>query len=101
MNIPKDNIIDIALFLKEPLDILNFSCISKQIRDVGIFKNINIINYLTEIKEQLASIQQDGCAIKYIKEPSEKVQMVAVQQNGWAIQFIKNPSEKVQLAAVK
>ena len=50
---------------------------------------------------QIAAVQQDGDAIQYIKNPSEKIQMAAVQQNGYAIQSIKNPSEEVQMVAVQ
>lgn len=49
---------------------------------------------------QLAAIQKDTNAIKYIKNPSEAVQLAAVKKNGWSIQHIKNPSEEVQLAAI-
>ena len=49
---------------------------------------------------QLAAVQQDGHAIKYIKNPSLAVQLAAVQQDGRAIQHIENPTEAVQLVAV-
>ena len=51
--------------------------------------------------EQLAAIEQNGYAIRYIEKPSEQLQLVAVKQDGLAIVDIKNPSEQVQLAAVK
>jgi len=51
-------------------------------------------------KVQLAAVSKNGYAIKYIKNPSEKVQITAVSKNGYVIEFIKNPSEKVQLAAI-
>jgi len=49
----------------------------------------------------MAAVQEDGYAIQYITNPSEKVQMAAVKQNGLAIKHITNPSEEVQMAAVK
>ena len=52
-------------------------------------------------REQIDMVEQDGCAIAYIKNPSEAVQLAAVSQKGDAIYYIKNPSEAVQLAAVK
>ena len=54
--------------------------------------------------DQVAAVNQNGYAIHYIKNPSEKVQLAAVNQNGNAIyNIIKkgiNPSEDIQLAAV-
>ncbi len=44
--------------------------------------------------------EQNGYAIRNIKNPSEKAKLAAVKQNGKAILFINNPSEEVQLAAV-
>jgi len=38
--------------------------------------------------------------IEYIKDPSEAEQLATVNQNGLAIRYIENPSEEVQLAAV-
>ena len=51
--------------------------------------------------EQLAAVEQNGFAIKYIKNPSEQMQLSAVKQDGWAIRYINSPSEQVQLAAVR
>ena len=51
--------------------------------------------------EQLAAVEQNGYAIRYIEKPSEQLQLVAVKQDGLAIGFINNPSEQVQLAAVR
>ena len=50
---------------------------------------------------QLASVKQDGYDLRFIKKPSEKVQLAAVNQNGYAVDYIKKPSDKVQLFAVK
>ena len=69
----------------------------------AIKQNGYAIRYIENPSEkvQLAAVKQDGYSIEFIKNPSEKVQLAAVKQDGWAIQYIKNPSEKVQLAAVK
>ena len=47
------------------------------------------------------AVQENGCAIQYIKEPSEEVGRLAVQENGCAIQYIKEPSEEVRRLAVQ
>ena len=52
-------------------------------------------------KAQLEAVKQNGYAIDWIDNPSEKVQLEAVKQDGYAIYFIDNPSEEVQLEAVK
>ena len=49
----------------------------------------------------IESVVSDGKAIKYIKNPSEKLKEIAVKQNGNAIKYIKNPSEKLKELAVK
>ena len=46
-------------------------------------------------------VQQYGCAIEYIKEPSEEVRRLAVQQYGYVIMYIKEPSEEVRRLAVQ
>jgi hypothetical protein len=44
---------------------------------------------------QLAAVNQNGWAIQYIKNPSEKVQITAVNENSSAIHYIKNPYPSV------
>lgn len=51
--------------------------------------------------KQIATVKEDGSAIKYIKKPSEKVQLEAVNTDGTAIRYIENPIEEVQLAALR
>ena len=53
------------------------------------------------LEYQIAAVTKFGCAIEYIKDPSESVQLAAVTQCGYAIKYITNPIEAVQLAAVK
>lgn len=52
-------------------------------------------------KIQKLAVNQDGYAIQFIDSPSEKIQKLAVNQSGCAIQFIKSSSEKIQKLAVK
>ena len=49
---------------------------------------------------QLAVVNQNGNAIRYVTNPSEEVQLAAVNKDGWAIGHIEDPSEAVKLAAV-
>ena len=44
---------------------------------------------------QLDAVRYDGCAIQWIKNPSEELQLEAVKQNADVIQYIKNPTHKV------
>ena len=73
--------------------------------DSKILKNKDDIdNYFTsedKEKAQLAAVEKNPWAIKYIENPSEKVQTAAVVKKPSAIQDIENPSEKVQLIAVE
>ena len=45
----------------------------------------------------LEKVQQNGYAIRFIKNPSMEIQLAAVQQDWRVIQFIKKPSEEIQL----
>ena len=49
----------------------------------------------------LAAVEQNGYAIRHIKNPSEEVQLAAVKKNGHIIRFIKETSELVNLEAVR
>jgi hypothetical protein len=48
---------------------------------------------------QLAAVQQNGFAIRWIERPSEAVQLAAVQQDGFAIHHIENPSDTTIMCA--
>ena len=50
-------------------------------------------------QQNLAVVQQDGCAIQFIKNPSEAVQLAAIYRNADAIKYIKNPSISIQMMA--
>ena len=67
---------------------------------IDIFENKTDINDMSD-EEQLAAVNRNGDAIRFIKNPSPEVQLAAVKQRGLAIEYIKNPSPEVQLAAVK
>jgi len=70
-------------------------------------KDGDAIRYIANPIEavQLAAVKQNGDAIRHIIKKfgtaSEEVQLAAVRRDGWAIYHITNPSEAVQLAAVK
>ena len=49
---------------------------------------------------QLKAVQNNGYAIRLIKNPSEKLKIAAVRQNASVIQFMDDPSERVQYEAV-
>ena len=69
--------------------------------EITLTKEINKKELLKNENFLLEAVKQYGCAIKFIKNPSEEMKLEAVKQDGWAIKFIKNPSEAVQMAAVK
>lgn len=52
-------------------------------------------------KKHLWEVMKNGCAIRFIKNPSEAVQLKAVTTTFYAIRYIQQPSEAVQLAAVR
>ena len=39
--------------------------------------------------DKLAAVQQDGCAIRYIANPSEAVMLAAVKRDACAIRYFK------------
>jgi len=57
-------------------------------------------NNLSE-QEQLEAVQQDGCIIKHISNPTNRVQLAAVHQNSYSIRYISAPLEQIQLSAIK
>lgn len=57
--------------------------------------------YTSSEEEQIKQVQDNGCYIRYIKEPIEKVKLEAIKQNGYVIQYIENPTKEMQLLAVK
>jgi len=61
-------------------------------------KKVEIVNYLGD--EALAAINQNGYALKYVKEQTTKICLAAVSKDGDALQFVKKQTEKICLAAV-
>lgn len=58
------------------------------------------INFESE-EIQLKIVEQEGCMIKYITNPSEKVKRVAIEDDVFAIEYIDELSEELQLLAVQ
>lgn len=109
-NIPCDLLLILAREL-DPEDYLNFSAVSKKIRnclktgkysqaEIEDAKNF-ILQQKKKLKEMLDVVRKDPFAIKNFPNAPEKVKLAAVQLNGEAIRYISNPSEAVKLAAVK
>ena len=49
---------------------------------------------------QLKAVKENGYAIKYIINPTEKVQLKAIKRNLFSIQYIRNPSKEAQKLAI-
>ena len=49
----------------------------------------------------LAAVEQDGYALKYIKEQTEKICLAAAKRNGRALEYVNEQTEKICLAAVE
>lgn len=52
-------------------------------------------------EEQIATLQEDGLLIEYIRYQKEAVKQAAVQQNGMALVFIKKPSIDTLILAAR
>ena len=76
---------------------------SEQKQLAAVELNSRAIRYIRNPSEevQLAAAEKDSSVIHFIDNPSEQVQLAAVNQSGLVIEFIDNPSEQVQLAAIK
>jgi hypothetical protein len=76
---------------------------SEEIQKLAVQQNGCVIQYIDNPskKIQRLAMRQNGCAIQYINGPSKKIQKLAVQQNGCAIQYIDEPSEEIQMLAVQ
>ena len=77
---------------------LDANFVKKMVQQNGL-----AIKYMKESSEEVRrlAVQQNGHVIMYIKEPSEEVRRLAVQQNGHVIMYIKEPSEEVRRLAVQ
>ena len=49
----------------------------------------------------LEAVKQDGYALKYVKQQTDKVCLESVKQNGLALQFVKEQTEELCLEAVR
>ncbi len=54
-----------------------------------------------EGEEALAAVQQDGYALRYVNNQTERICLAAVQQDGNALQYVNNQTEAICLAAVQ
>ncbi len=43
----------------------------------------------------LNAVNQNGHALKYVKEQTEEICLKAVKQNGFALQYVKEPTEQI------
>ena len=49
----------------------------------------------------LQKVQQNGCALQFVKEQTYELCLAAVQKNGWALKFVKEQTYELCLAAVQ
>jgi len=47
------------------------------------------------------AVQEDGYALRFIKEQTEELCKLAIQQNSWALQFVKEQTEELCKLALK
>ena len=52
-------------------------------------------------KEALEAVKQNGYALLFVKEQTEKICLEAVKQNGLALQYVAKQTKKICLKAVK
>jgi len=60
-----------------------------------------IFSEITELSAAIKAVEQNGYALRYVKDQSEAVCLKAVEQNGYALQFVKDQSEAVCIKAVE
>ena len=49
----------------------------------------------------LAAVQEDGYALKFVKEQTPEICLAAVQQDGYALKFVKEQTPEICFAAIK
>ena len=49
----------------------------------------------------LAAVQNDGYALRYVKDQTAEIALAAVQADGEALRYVKDQTEAVALAAVQ
>ena len=49
----------------------------------------------------IKAVENDGYALRYVKDQSEAVCLKAVERNGYALRYVKDQSEAVCLKAVE
>ena len=56
--------------------------------------------YFTE-EESLKAVEQNGCALKYVKEQTEVICNKAVEQTGYALKYVREQTEAICNKAVE
>ena len=51
--------------------------------------------------DALKAVEQNGDALRYVKEQTEAICLKAVEQNGYALQYVKEQTEAICLKAVE
>src|SRR3990167_9047465 len=52
-------------------------------------------------KQCLRAVEQNGYALRYVKEQTEAICLEAVKQDGYVLQYVKEQTEAICLEAVK
>ena len=52
-------------------------------------------------KEALAKVEQDGCALQYVKKQTEAICLAAVKQDGDALPYVEKQTKAICLSAVE
>ena len=52
------------------------------------------------VEESLAAVNQDGLALRHVKEQTPEICMVAVTENGDALRYVKKQTPEICRAAV-
>ena len=56
---------------------------------------------IIDVGAALKAVEQNGCALRYVKDQTEAVCLKAVEQYGYALQYVKDQTEAVCLKAVE
>ena len=62
----------------------------------GTFDSGNIdLSLLDDERVALAAVQQDGLALKHVKNQTLEICLAAVQQNGFALEFVRDKTPEI------
>jgi hypothetical protein len=67
---------------------------------------VNLSGIIGQLDKQflsicMAAVQQNGYALKYIKNQTPEICLAAVKQNGWALKYVREQTPEIYMAAVK